>query len=127
MKTLIIQNDKQEEIRLDRDRFFQLGFELCYLNNDPNHFILEFKVVSHQVNLELLLSNCFEQYAASYVQNKGQMGQNYYLNFTENKSTPLSVRIEIDLIETNSSILYLEAYLYDAEHLLIGKGGQQFI
>ena len=110
---------------------YAAGFEINPVNIDPDHFKVKVNSVEKKLSYENvpkltdLIFAVFEQYLELYVSNSCKMLDATIFPLNDQMDFSQTLYIELDLLETNSPTIFIEAYVYDSSNKLVAKGSQK--
>lgn len=109
------------------------GYQLNPISIDPDHFKVNVcaldKATSYEnvQKIDHFIQTVFEQYLDLYVSNGYQLLDSTIFPLVEHLDFKQTLCIEVDLLETKSPIIFIEAYVYDPFGILVAKGSQKVL
>lgn len=134
MNSIITTELNESMLEFHRLTFETLGFKEIVVNFDPDYFTIRLK--SNGTNLKKIyrsiesLTFCslelFSRYLTANISDI-QKSNSYFINLSSEKFKSESFKVEVDYLTTSSDKIYLEAYCYDDNDKLVGKGGYMLL
>ncbi len=123
--------EMQPRSGLNFSEFLQAGFEVKSVNYDLDHFSVLAKksnIDVSQIQIRNLVFLSLKLYFNLLTTSKSyEISDEYFIDLQTKAMDSLEYSIEIDYLNTDSAVLFLEAYCYDQNEKLVAKGSLKLI
>lgn len=134
MNSIITTELNENVLEFHRITFETLGFKEIVVNFDPDYFTIRLKPSrttpkKTYMSIESLIFCSLELFSCYLTANISdiQKSNSYFINLSSGTFKSQSFKVEVDYLTTCSDFIYLEAYCYDENELLVAKGGISLI